>query len=51
MNVLADIKPEQSLDETVVQGMPSFISCTSRHLRDSNNDGIGDFAGLTSKLD
>ena len=30
---------------------PSSTSCTSRHLPDLNGDGIGDFAGLTERLD
>ena len=50
MNVLADIKPEQSLDELWFKDAIVY-QLHVKAFADSNNDGIGDFAGLTSKLD
>jgi len=50
MNVLADIKPEQSLDELWFKDAIIY-QLHVKAFADSNNDGIGDFAGLTSKLD
>src|SRR5712672_3767626 len=50
MNVLADIKPEQSLDELWFKDAIVY-QLHVKAFADSNNDGVGDFAGLTSKLD
>ncbi len=50
MNVLADIKPEQSLDELWFKDAIIY-QLHVKAFADSNNDGVGDFAGLTSKLD
>jgi maltose alpha-D-glucosyltransferase/alpha-amylase len=50
MNVLADIKPEQLLDELWFKDAIVY-QLHVKAFADSNNDGIGDFAGLTSKLD
>src|SRR3954464_6217815 len=50
MNVLADIKHEQSLDKLWFKDAIIY----QLHVKaffDSNNDGIGDFAGLAAKLD
>jgi maltose alpha-D-glucosyltransferase / alpha-amylase len=50
MNVLADIKHEQSLDELWFKDAIIY-QLHVKAFADSNNDGIGDLAGLTSKLD
>jgi maltose alpha-D-glucosyltransferase/alpha-amylase len=50
MNVLADIKHEQSLDELWFKDAIIY-QLHVKAFADSNNDGVGDFAGLTSKLD
>ena len=53
MNVRPDIDvaPRPGRRRPLVQGRRSSISCTSRRSADSNDDGVGDFAGLTERLD
>jgi maltose alpha-D-glucosyltransferase/alpha-amylase len=52
MNVLADIKPDPALEADGLWFKDAIIyQLHVKAFADSNNDGVGDFAGLTQKLD
>ena len=52
MDVVADIKAEPKLDSDELWFKDAIIyQLHVKAFADSNNDGIGDFAGLTGKLD
>lgn len=52
MNVLSEIKAERSVEDDDLWFKDAIIyQLHVRAFADSNNDGIGDFAGLTEKLD
>ena len=52
MNVVADIKAEPKLESDELWFKDAIIyQLHVKAFADSNNDGIGDFAGLTEKLD
>src|SRR5215217_2681407 len=51
MNVLADIKPQQTLEDEQWFKDAVIYQLHVKAFADSNHDGIGDFAGLTEKLD
>ena len=52
MNVLADIKADQNFESDGLWFKDAIVyQLHVKAFADSNNDGIGDFAGLTEKLD
>ncbi len=52
MDVVADIKVEPKLESDELWFKDAIIyQLHVKAFADSNNDGIGDFAGLTEKLD
>jgi maltose alpha-D-glucosyltransferase/alpha-amylase len=52
MNILTDIRADQTLADDELWFMDAVIyQLHVKAFADSNNDGIGDFAGLTNKLD
>ncbi len=52
MNVLSEIKAEQQLNGDELWFKDAIVyQLHVKAFADSNNDGIGDFAGLTERLD
>src|SRR4030088_2366449 len=52
MDVVADIKAEPKLESDELWFQDALVhQLHAKAFADSNNDGVGDFAGLTSKLD